>query len=227
MKIEDLEKALQYFVIAVPENEEQAKAYFWARKGISALRSVSREQELEAENKELKERIVNWRKYMAPTREQVELAQPCKPLTLEQLREMDGQPVWIVEYPDWGHWELSEDANDYIVDRNLDFYGMKHDDPDGRYGLHKLGWLAYSYPPAHIDRSEWISVKERLPDDEKDGEMVLAVVSGKPHENITLCHALMTAGYFPGEGWVVNEYPEWENPTVTHWMPLPEPPEEG
>ena len=72
MKIEDLEKALQYFVIAVPENEEQAKAYFWARKGISALRSVSREQELEAENKGLEERIVNWRKYMAPTREQVE-----------------------------------------------------------------------------------------------------------------------------------------------------------
>lgn len=82
-------------------------------------------------------------------------------------------------------------------------------------------------PPAHIDRSEWISVKERLPDDKKDGETVLAVVSGKSHENITLCHALMTAGYFPGEGWVVNEYPEWENPTITHWMPLPEPPEEG
>ena len=72
----------------------------------------------------------------------------------------------------------------------------------------------------------WISVKERLPDDEKDGETVLAIVSGKPHKNITLCHALMTAGYFPGEGWVVNEYPEWENPTITHWMPLPEPPKE-
>ena len=37
----DAEKAYQYFVIAVPENEEQAKAYFWARK---ALRPVSREQ---------------------------------------------------------------------------------------------------------------------------------------------------------------------------------------
>lgn len=72
----------------------------------------------------------------------------------------------------------------------------------------------------------WISVKERLPDDKKDGETVLAIVSGKPHKNITLCHALMTAGYFPGVGWVVNEYPEWENPTITHWMPLPEPPEE-
>lgn len=40
MKIEDLEKALQYFVIAVPENEEQAKAYFWARKGIATLCSM-------------------------------------------------------------------------------------------------------------------------------------------------------------------------------------------
>ena len=41
MKIEDLEKALQYFVIAVPESEEQAKAYFWARKALTALRSMS------------------------------------------------------------------------------------------------------------------------------------------------------------------------------------------
>lgn len=30
----DSEKAYQYFVIAVPENEEQAKAYFWARKAL-------------------------------------------------------------------------------------------------------------------------------------------------------------------------------------------------
>ena len=37
----EAEKAYQYFLIAVPENEEQAKAYFWARK---ALRPVSREQ---------------------------------------------------------------------------------------------------------------------------------------------------------------------------------------
>lgn len=29
---------------------------------------------------------------------------PNEPLTLEQLREMDGEPVWIVEHPDWGHW---------------------------------------------------------------------------------------------------------------------------
>lgn len=32
----DAEKAYQYFVIAVPENEEQAKAYFWARKALQS-----------------------------------------------------------------------------------------------------------------------------------------------------------------------------------------------
>mgnify|MGYP001624525163 CR=1 FL=1 len=130
--------------------------------------------------------------------------QPGKPLTLDQLREMDGQPVWIVEYPDWGHWELSEDANDYIVDRNLNFYGMKHDDPDGRYGLHKLGWLAYSYPPAHIDRSGWISVKERLP---KTGTVLVTdgkIVITAPSSSVTK-----------------------DGLAITHWMPLPEPPEEG
>lgn len=39
---------------------------------LDALIPPTRENELEAENIELKERIVNWRKYMAPTREQVE-----------------------------------------------------------------------------------------------------------------------------------------------------------
>lgn len=165
--------------------------------------------------------------------------QPGKPLTLEQLREMDGQPVWIVEYPDWGHWELSEDANDYIVDRNLNFYGMKHDDPDGRYGLHKLGWLAYSCPPARIDRGEWISVKERLPNEEDD---VLILV--REIEHYGRHHEKRNVYYWQYVGWRVDEkwattychgfrYIDDENEKdprceheVTHWMPLPEPPEE-
>lgn len=159
MKIEDLEKALQYFVIAVPESEEQAKAYFWARKAITALRSMQEAGE---------------------------------PLSLEQLREVP-------------HGKIKDSTLQNIANRANEI----------------------ASPPAHIDRREWISVKERLPDDEKDGETVLAIVSGKPHKNIMLCHALMTAGYFYQGGWLVDEYPEWENPTITHWIPLPEPPEEG
>ena len=75
------------------------------------------------------------------------LTPPNEPLTLEELREMDGEPVWIVEHPDWGHWELSADAEDYIADRDQDLYGLKHDDPAGQCGLHVLGWLAYRRPP--------------------------------------------------------------------------------
>lgn len=129
-------------------------------------------------------------------------AQPGKPLTLDQLREMDGQPVWIVEYPDWGHWELSEDANDYIVDRNLNFYGMKHDDPDGRYGLHKLGWLAYSYPPA---QQRWIPVSEKEPGRNQD--VLICTRDGQMQVQ---------------RWWQIKDYD-----IATHWMPLPEPPEEG
>ena len=55
-----------------------------------------------------------------------------EPLTIEELREMNGEPVWIVEHPDWGHWELSADAEDYIADRDQDLYGLKQDDPAGQ-----------------------------------------------------------------------------------------------
>ena len=75
------------------------------------------------------------------------LTPPNEALTMEELQEMDGEPVWIVEQPDWGHWELSADAEDYLANRDQDFYGLKHDDPAGRYGLHVLGWLAYRRPP--------------------------------------------------------------------------------
>lgn len=78
---------------------------------------------------------------------QQEVTKKVDPLTLDELRQMDGEPVWIVEYPEWGHWELSADAEDYVTDREPSFYGMKHNDPAGRYGLHKLGWLAYRQKP--------------------------------------------------------------------------------
>lgn len=72
--------------------------------------------------------------------------------------------------------------------------------------------------------SKWISVKDRLPTDED--EMVLAIVSGKPCENITLDGAYELATYIEREGWIVEQYPECETPQVTFWTPLPVPPEE-
>lgn len=61
-----------------------------------------------------------------------------KPLTLEQLREMDGKPYWHI-----GIQNDSPKPNWKI----LDPFVAKHPED---YGYGKR-WIAYAYPPAHID----------------------------------------------------------------------------
>lgn len=51
------------------ELNEQREVFLLA---IDAILRADRKQKLEAENMELKERIIHWQKYMAPTREQVD-----------------------------------------------------------------------------------------------------------------------------------------------------------
>ena len=68
---------------------------------------------------------------------------------------------------------------------------------------------------------EWIDPAVELPPDD---DMVLAIVSGKPADNITLEDAYELASY-GSEGWIIEQYELWETPTVTWWRPLPDPPE--
>lgn len=67
----------------------------------------------------------------------------------------------------------------------------------------------------------WIPVEERLPEDCE--EIVLVQVSGKMAENIWFDNAFELATYVNGEGWILENYPECENPKVIAWQPLPEP----
>lgn len=68
-------------------------------------------------------------------REKLEREKP-KPLTIEELRQMDGQPVWIDDWWEDSHgWELSMDAADY-------FEGEKRTEKE--YGSI---WIAYRYKP--------------------------------------------------------------------------------
>ena len=67
----------------------------------------------------------------------------------------------------------------------------------------------------------WIDPSMELPPDD---DMVLAIVSGKPADNITLEDAYELASY-GSEGWIVEQFELWETPTVTWWRPLPDPPE--
>lgn len=69
---------------------------------------------------------------------------------------------------------------------------------------------------------EWIPVSERLPEPEK---MVLLIVSGKV-KNISFVDAYELGEFDTDEGWILEMWPEWKDPKVTHWMPLPELPEE-
>lgn len=68
---------------------------------------------------------------------------------------------------------------------------------------------------------EWIPVEERLPEDCE--KMVLVQVSGKVTENIWFDNAFELATYVNGEGWILENYPEWKDPKVIAWKPLPEP----
>ena len=70
--------------------------------------------------------------------------------------------------------------------------------------------------------SGWISVKDRLPDND---DFVLVIVSGKAG-NITLDNAIELAQISMDEGWIFEMWPEWEDPKVTYWTPISEPPKE-
>lgn len=67
--------------------------------------------------------------------------------------------------------------------------------------------------------------KGELPEEEVT---VIAVVSGSPSAAVTLLGSYQNATYYEGDpsSWVVDEWPEWKNPTVHCWRPTPEAPEE-
>lgn len=73
-----------------------------------------------------------------------------------------------------------------------------------------------------LERTRWIPCGEKLPDSQRD---VLVIVSGKLG-HIRLKNSVEIGNFDRDEGWILEMWPEWEDPNVTHWMSLPEPPEE-
>lgn len=82
-----------------------------------------------------------------------------EPLTLEQLREMDGKPVWIERIGS----DSSEDKEWALVFCNEKFCRTSNGNI-ALFGCYGIGWVAYAYPPAHIEREAWTAEWE------EDGE---------------------------------------------------------
>ncbi|OUN23571.1 hypothetical protein B5G34_00265 [Flavonifractor sp. An82] len=70
-----------------------------------------------------------------------------EPLTMEQLREMDGQPAWCEEQKEWGIIHIDPDG----MWANIPFFRGVYCDLDVKYN----GLTLYAYQPAHIDREAW------------------------------------------------------------------------
>lgn len=111
-------------------------------------------------NAEFVKKILEWED-MHPNQAApyVPVPQPGKTLTLEQLREMDGKPVWVkfIGHPDGTPieplWMLVNCREKRLV-TDVEYVDWNSE-----------GWFAYSYPPAHIDRSKWEPCEHCKPSD--------------------------------------------------------------
>ena len=87
----------------------------------------------------------------------------------------------------------------------------------GEVFLDKVRSMPTLTPP-----NEWVSVENVLP---PEHESVLCIVSGKPKPNITLEDAYQLGSWNKADGWIIDEWLDWEGANVTWWMKLPEPPD--
>lgn len=77
-----------------------------------------------------------------------------KPLTLAELREMDGQPVWCVDgcgHERWCLVSLNGDGTNAIDSKNGFWWGGFYCmDGAGNYGLCNVGWIAFRHKPKEV-----------------------------------------------------------------------------
>lgn len=74
-------------------------------------------------------------------------ADELKPLTMEQLREMDGQPAWCEEQKEWGIIHIDPDG----MWANIPFFRGIYCDLDVQH----QGLTLYARPQANIDWEAW------------------------------------------------------------------------
>ena len=112
------------------------------------------------------------------------------------------------------------DANElYRIEKLLDTDIVRQD----KVALNLLEQVLYDiqHVPTLTPPNVWVSVENALP---PEHEPVLCIVSGKPKANITLEEAYQLGSWNKADGWIIDEYLDWEDADVSWWRKLPEPP---
>ena len=69
---------------------------------------------------------------------------------------------------------------------------------------------------------QWRQMEVEVPQEDQE---VLVIASGKPRPNLTLQDAICMASWSSADGWMLDEFPEWDGAEVKYWMPLPPEPD--
>ena len=104
--------------------------------------------------------------------------------------------------------------------------GLSEDDTADR--ARELCWMVIEgcinvvkTQPTLTPPNEWVSVEQAMP---PEHDTVLCIVSGKLKPNITLEEAYQLGSWNKADGWIIDEWLDWEGANVTWWMKLPAPP---
>nr|DAU37993.1 MAG TPA: Rad50 zinc hook motif [Caudoviricetes sp.] len=84
-----------------------------------------------------------------------------EPLSLEQLKQMDGKPVWCEDVERWAIVSVS-DAGKW---KDVPFALFEKNGGRFEWNVEDRELSLYSYPPAHIDRSKWEPCEHCKPSD--------------------------------------------------------------
>lgn len=143
-----------------------------------------------------------------------------EPLSLEQLKQMDGKPVWVVCLKKEKY--INPPIGWRILEKSISgSFGVWNGENCLSQRSYSSDWLAYAYPPAHIDRSEWTA--EWIYDDCEFNLPKCSACGCRSKD----AHYGHKDNFCPKCGRAMTEKAWVELERRLQRMPLPEPPEEG
>ena len=145
---------------------------------------------------------------------------------MERLTELDENgnirvKAFNIENVESGNWKVMINAM-YELQNRLYAYEETGLSPERIKNLNEFerSQLVTLLKELAAERAKhhWILPEMKLPE---SGDLVLVTVSGH-FGGMIFQDALELAVYDPVVGWIVDGYPEWEEPEVKAWMHLPE-----